>query len=64
MLIFYYSISAYICYKLYKKISSYNYIILDNYSIIDLYDNTYDNYSNYNSEESNYVLSAFNQIST
>ncbi len=61
MLIFY-SICAFVGYILYKKISSNNHIILDDISMIDLYDNTYNLESN--SKESNYVLFAFNQIPT
>ncbi len=56
----FYTICAYICYKLYKKILYNNQMILDNILMIDLYDNTYNNYS----KESNYVLFAFNQIPT
>ncbi len=65
MLIFY-SVIAFLCYKLYKKILSDDNIILDNLSIIDLYDNTYES-KEYESKESNYynnVLFAFNQIPT
>ncbi len=68
MLIFY-SIFAFVCYKLYRKMLSDYQIILDNLSIIDLYDNTYDEYNSkeHNSKEfnsNNDVLFAFNQIPT
>jgi hypothetical protein len=71
MLIFY-SICFYVCYTLYKKLSleSYydsNHIILENISMIDLYDNNH-NYDNNNNKNHNYdsndALFAFNQIPT
>ena len=58
MLIFY-SICIYVCYTLYKKLSFDNHIILDNISMIDLYNNN--NSKEYNSND---VLFAFNQIPT
>ena len=66
MLIFY-SICIYVCYTLYKKLSFDNHIILDNISMIDLYNNNkeYDSKEyNYEYNNNNDTLFAFNQIPT
>ncbi len=58
-----YSICAFFIYKLCKNLISNNHIILDDISMIDLYDNTH-NSKEYNSKEYNNALFAFNQIPT
>ena len=64
MLIFY-SICIYVCYTLYKKLSFDNHIILDNISMIDLYNNSKEyNSTEYNNNDNNDALFAFNQIPT